>query len=441
MMTPITLGRLLSLQARRHSRGAWALGDQAVVSLGNCLTGIMLAGTLSLDDFGAFVLIFGILLFLNSLHSSLVTFPLSVRGAPSDMDALRRLTGYSLLFTVALFLPLSAGLVPIAVVDRVSLIPSAAAAMLLWQLHETLRRGLMAHLRHRDALLGDALRYVGQVAAIWLIARADALTLEVALMTIAAAAVPAVLMQVLQLRPIFSLARSSADLLRDYWSLGRWVLLSNLVAILAIQGVPWTLAYMYGKPAVARFGLLSQVMGVTNLVMIGGAGLIVPAVAGAAIRGLGAATHVALVYTAQGAALFVPYCAAVLLWPELFLGVFSTNNPAYMDLGWQLRLVVVAYLLFFPGQMMQAILNGLGRTRPAFAAQCAFAAATLLLSVPLAAAFGLNGAVWGGVLPPLAFISASMLMLRRELARGAVPVAAMPPGAPLSIAARDGVSG
>lgn len=444
MTATIGLARRLSMHPILYSRGAWALADQAVVSLGSCLTAIILAGALPLQDFGAFVLLLGLLLFLNSLHTSLVTFPLSVRGASSDTVELRRLAGTSLLFTAGLFLPLSAGLTPIAAVaPRGPLIASAAAAMFLWQIHETLRRAMMAHLRHREAMLGDAIRYVGQVSVIWLIARGGVLNLEIAIMTIAAAAVPAVLLQVWQLRPLISPgARPSIDLVRDYWSLGRWVLLSSLVAVIAIQAVPWTLAYTHGKAEVARFGLLSQVMGLTNPVMIGAIGLILPAVAAERERGVDTAGRVALMHSRQAAVLLVPYCAAVLLLPDLFLRVFSTSNPAYMGLGMHLRLVVVAYLLFFPSQIVQALLNGLGRTRSAFSAQCAFSGATLLLSVPLAALFGLTGAVWGGVLPPLAYIGASAALLHRARSQGAAPVATVPSaGAQVPIAARDGLTG
>lgn len=59
-----------------------------------------------------------------------------------------------------------------------------------------------------------------------------------------------------------------------------------------------------------------------------------------------------------------------------------------------------------------------------------FSAATLLVSLPLAAVYGLTGAVWSGVLPALAFAITSVVMLRRasagraehESKRAAAPV-------------------
>ena len=414
----------LGFRTLLQTRGAWGLTDQFVVSLGNFLTGLVLVRTLPKDDFGVFFLVFGMLLFLNSLHNSLVTYPLSVRGAASDADDLRRRAGQSILFTLVLALPLSLGVIVIVGLEhRATLIPWALAALFLWQVQETLRRGIMAHLRHREALLGDAISYLGQAAIVYLLARRGMLTLEAAFVAIAGTSLLALLIQAWQLRPALSLTRRVGALVGEHWSLGRWMLLTNAVTLLTVQAMPWTLGYFHGKGEVAEFGALAQVMGLTNPVIIGIAGLIVPMVAAVSARqGAGSARHVALAYGLQGAVLLLPYYAAVLLAPEFALRVIA-KNPEYAGLGTHLRLFVVAYMLTFPAQVMLSLLNGLGRTRSTFVAQCAFSATTLLLSLPLAAAYGLTGAVWSGVLPALAFVVASAVMLRRASAAPSSEVA------------------
>jgi O-antigen/teichoic acid export membrane protein len=412
-----------TLRTLLRARGAWALADQAVVSLGNCVTGIVLAGTLPVHDFGVFILVFGMLLFLNSLHQSLVTYPLSVRGAESDNEGLRGLAGSSLLFTMAMALPLSLGVIIIVGIEhRVSLIPWAIAAMLLWQLQETMRRGIMAHLRHREAVFGDALSYLGQATIVGILASQDMLTLETAFMAIATTSLLGVLIQAWQLQPIVSFTRRVPELFREHWNLGRWVLLTSIITIITVQAMPWTLGLFHGNAEVAKFGVLAQVMGLSNPIIISVTGLIVPAVAASCSRqGLAAAKHLALVYGLQGALLLIPYYAAVLLLPELAIRVFSKNNPAYAGLGMHLRLFAVGCALAFPAQVMQALLNGLGRARSSFVAQCAFSSATLLLSLPLAAKFGLTGAVAAGVLPAIAYVAASATMLRKVTAETTSP--------------------
>ena len=407
----------LGFRTLLHTRGAWGLADQFVVSLGNFLTGLVLVRTLPKEDFGVFFLVFGMLLFLNSLHNSLVTYPLSVRGAASDALDLRHRAGQSILFTLMLALPLSLGVIVIVGLEhRQSLIPWALAAMFLWQIQETLRRAIMAHLRHREALFGDAISYLGQAAIVYVLARRGMLTLEAAFIAIASTSLLALLVQAWQLKPALSLTRPVRPLVGEHWSLGRWMLLTNAITLLTVQAMPWTLGYFHGKGEVAEFGALAQVMGLTNPVMIGITGLIVPTVAAvSARRGASSARHVALTYGLQGAALLLPYYALVLLAPEFALRLF-TDKPEYAGLGTHLRLFVLAYILTFPAHVVLSLLNGLGRTRSTFVAQCAFSAATLLLSLPLAAAYGLAGAVWSGVLPALAFVATSVVMLRRATA-------------------------
>jgi Na+-driven multidrug efflux pump len=168
--------------------------------------------------------------------------------------------------------------------------------------------------------------------------------------------------------------------------------------------------------------VLAQVMGITNPIVISVAGLVVPAVAAAAASdkrardGIHAARRVAFIYGLQGAALLLPYYAFVVLLPLVALRIFSKNNPAYFGLTTHLRLFVLTYAIIFPAQVMTAFFNGLGRSRNAFIAQCAFSAATLGLSLPLAVKFGLTGAVWSGALPALIYVITSAIMLRSATA-------------------------
>ena len=401
-----------------QSRGGWALVDQGVVSLGNCLMGIILVGVLPLAEFGAFTLLFGVLLFVNGLHQALVTYPLSVRGAASDAAALRGRAGSSLLVTLALAAPLGVGVALTCVVlGRPSLIPWALAAMLCWQVQETLRRAIMSRLRHRLAVAGDAVRYLGLVIVLLVLARVSGVTLSWTLAAMAGTSLLAAAVQAWQLRP--GLAPGARRLVGEWWVLGRWVLLTNVITIVTVQAMPWTLGAFHGDAEVARFGALALVMGITNPIILGIGGLVIPAAAGtAASKGTRGARRVAIRFGLQGAALLLPYYAAVWLAPELVVRLFTHASPAYAGLGSELRLFALAYLLVFPAQVIGSLLNGLGHSRASFLAQCAFSAATLLVSLPLAAAYGLAGAVWGGLLPALAYLVASAAMLRRYAAAG-----------------------
>src|SRR5688572_9463173 len=60
------------------SRGTWALADQATVSLGNFITSLVLANAVAPAEYGVFVLLFGVVMILNSLHGSVIVYPLSL---------------------------------------------------------------------------------------------------------------------------------------------------------------------------------------------------------------------------------------------------------------------------------------------------------------------------------------------------------------------------
>ena len=71
-----------------RSLSFWSVCDQAVVSLGTFLTNIILARNLPATDYGIYTLLWVTALFLNRVHSSLVTQPLSIQAgavAASEM--------------------------------------------------------------------------------------------------------------------------------------------------------------------------------------------------------------------------------------------------------------------------------------------------------------------------------------------------------------------
>ncbi|WP_270933764.1 MATE family efflux transporter [Falsiroseomonas oryzae] len=392
-------------------RGAWGLADQGIASLGNYLSGVVLVQALSKQDFGTFFLVFGVLLLLNGLHAALITYPLSVRGAEGDAGHLRQRAGIAIADTLVLAIPLGGVVASAAILaQRPSLIPWALAAMLAWQVQETLRRALMAHLRHRDALPGDAVSYLGQALLLAGLGYAGLLSLETAFGAMAATSLLGALVQGWQLRPARPRAAAILDAARGDWRSCRWMLLTSAITLVTMQSMPWTLGYFHGLATVAEFGALSLVMGLANPVLIGMLGMIVPAVA--ASPDLAAARQVTLSHALSAAALLVPFLLAVLVVPGQAL-VIVTQQSAYSELGTHLRLFALGYALAFPAQVVQAMLNGLGRTRDGFVAQCCFSATTILVSLPMAAAFGLTGAVWAGLLPGLAFSVVAITLLRR----------------------------
>ena len=87
-------------------RASWTLVDQCVVSGGNFLLNVLLARSLSEEDYGEFALFLGAIFLLRTIDYSFISYPLSVRLCVANDDERARLLGNTVVLTVALSLVL-----------------------------------------------------------------------------------------------------------------------------------------------------------------------------------------------------------------------------------------------------------------------------------------------------------------------------------------------
>lgn len=374
-----------------HLQSFYALADQGMVSLGNFSTNIFLARSLPPKMYGVYALTFGVMLFLNSFHFSLIIYPLSVKGATTDENSLRRMASGSLILTAFLVLPLSIGLfVAVRTVEYITLIPWALTALLLWQAQETTRRAIMARSSYSRVLWGDALSYLGQASLIWVLWKQNRISLEATFAVMALTSGIAMALQVAQLGLRFTALREVWDQAKRFWRLGQLVLFSNLMGNFTIQAIPWSLVVFRGPGEAALLQSLSNLLGVTHPVMISIGSLILPAMARARLeKGFKAARRVAMGYAAQGGALILPYFIALLIWPKQALSIFYGPGSPYLALEAFLHLYVLLYVLTYISIVIRCCLNSFEENRADFLAQVASSLAIVISVVPLV--------VWGGV--------------------------------------------
>ncbi|HZF40982.1 MAG TPA: hypothetical protein VE715_19320, partial [Blastocatellia bacterium] len=99
------------------------------------------------------MLICGVIYFLNSLHSAVVTTPLTIKGACAEESEIRRMASGALVLTALLTPPQAIVMCGAAwAVGRPGLAPWAITALIFWQFQEAIRRTFMARLRHREAI-------------------------------------------------------------------------------------------------------------------------------------------------------------------------------------------------------------------------------------------------------------------------------------------------
>ncbi|MDP9278568.1 MAG: hypothetical protein M3P00_04045, partial [Gemmatimonadota bacterium] len=152
--------------------GFWGLADQTLISIANFGTMLILARALGSSEFGAFVLAYTALLFLNGIQTALVTQPHNVLGQNRQEGDYIRYTSSTALVQVVF----SAVLSVVALVSALAAakFASHAAAILLalapvitaWQLQEFVRRILYTEGRLATAFAVDLVSYAGQVAVL-----------------------------------------------------------------------------------------------------------------------------------------------------------------------------------------------------------------------------------------------------------------------------------
>lgn len=402
-------------------RGAWALGDQAMLSLGNFLTNILLVRNWNHtpERYGKFAALFILVLFLNNLHGSLVTYPMSLTCHGDDDDTLARrvFKCLGISFSLGLVLSLVLGAVA-ACVGGLWLAFWAVAAMIVWQTQETLRRAMLGRLEHHRAVAGDAISYLGQAVAIFIITRHHSLSLETAFGLIAASSGIGAVLQAIQLgvlrhqsRPIAQIAPEAT--VKHHWEMGRWVLLSNVMGLATVYATPWLLALFHGAKEVAAYQAIANLLGVSNPIVTSMSNLTVSSVAKAnAATGLHAAAKAARGYTLQAASLLFPYYIVLMLFPHLMLRLFYKADSPYLVYTTPLRLIIGVNAMYFLSWMGFGFFNGLGKSRWSFYAQMTAAIANCLVCMPLAIKVGLTGAIGGGLVPMVAQIIVITYFLR-----------------------------
>lgn len=381
------------MRARLHVlRASWTLIDQGLVSLGTFLVNVQLARQLPQEEFGTFALLYGGFLALQLFNSSLLLYPMSIRLTVLEGEAQRRLQATTALLVLGFCLPLMAVLgSALSILGRSDLVLAALTAFLCWQMQETLRRTLQAKFRYSAVVIGDAVAYLGQVAAVAALGFTGQLTLTHTLEAMAGCYAIAALIQMVQTRLSFRLAGDLRNTALDYWSVGSWSLLNNLVSMLRVQILPWTLATAGGPAAAASFQAALNVVNLTNPITLGLCNIIPQTAAKAQHSGGNAeAWRASRIYLLIGIPPILGYYALVLLAPGLFLGIFYGSGSPYLALTPELQILAAAWTMGYVTDMICSYLHGVNNARFALVVNMLGAITAAVLALPLIKAFGLT---------------------------------------------------
>lgn len=391
-------GHRYALISRRFKsaggKGIWTLADQGIVSLGTFVVGMILARNLAPVDYGVFALILGTLYFLNNIHSSMISYPLTIKGSTATTQRLGDLTGGSMKWTLVVSTPLALGMgIVVTVISDIRHAPWAMLVVIAWQLHETARRALMTHLRHKALLPGDSVKFGGWALVTLFLTQTGQVTLGYVITSLAILSLLACAIQARQVQVRFHSSISLRSTATDAWQLGRLVLLGGILAFFTAQLPPWLLAFTHGLDSAARLQAMILILGLMHPIMFGISNILLPAVSRAnATIGFEDARRTGLSYGGLGGGIILPFFLVILIFPGTVLLLFFGEDSPYLNLEQELRLLAIAYMFIYSSQVIAGMLNGVRRVPAGFLAQSAGVTAAILIGIPLIVQWGVLGA-------------------------------------------------
>jgi O-antigen/teichoic acid export membrane protein len=277
-----------SLSGSEISQGFFSLADQAVASITNFVTGVILARCCTKEEFGLYMLGFTVILLVTDVQTSLIATPYMVyaprlRGVKHALYAGSTLV-HQFVFSLVTMLILAAG----AFVTHFGIGPNGlprvmgalSTVIAVIMMREFVRRVCFARLKLKAAFVFDACVGAGQIAGLLLIARLGRLSASSAYWLIGAACGAGVVWWLWADRNYYRprADESIADLRRN-WTFGKWVFASGLLWTASTNLYPWLLAFFHGAGSAGTFAACMGVVSASNPVLLGIQNLVGPKIA------------------------------------------------------------------------------------------------------------------------------------------------------------------
>jgi O-antigen/teichoic acid export membrane protein len=270
------------------NQGILSLGDQAVASITNFATGVIIARASSKEQFGLYMLGFTLILLVTDLQTSLIATPYMVYAPRLKGKAHALYAGSTLLHQLTFSFLTMIGLVCAAFAARAGVGPrglepvlwALAAVVALIMLREFVRRMCFAGLQLKTAFLFDTCIGVAQVGGLLMLAHFGLLSAATAYWLIGSVCGIAALWWLRLDRHSYHVRvdESVADLKRN-WAFAKWVFASGLLSTASTNLYPWLLAFFHGTAAAGVFAACVGVVSASNPILLGVQNLVGPKIA------------------------------------------------------------------------------------------------------------------------------------------------------------------
>jgi len=387
---------------RRHSHVNWALADQVMVSGSNFLTGILLARYLGLEAFGVFTLAWMAVLFVNSIQFSLISSPMMSIGPKQAEDKQPAYYG-AVLLQQLIFSMFSAALMLMGIAASARLFPEWGVEPLIWplvaaslafQVQDFIRRYFFTCGRSTVAFINDAVSYLGQIAVLaWLVFETT-LTSAIALWTIAATSVLAIILGFSSFESLRVDRTIFRQTLQRHWVFSKWLTASALLQWASGNLFIVAAGSVLGAAAVGAMKAAQNIVGVTHI-LFQGLENIVPIQASRHFSsgGMASLTRYLRKVTIAAAIFVIPLLVLALVFPAFWLEL--VYGAEYAEYAFVLQWYAVIYVVMLIVMPLRIALRAQENTRPIFQAYLAMSIFSVVCALPAATYLGLHGVLAG----------------------------------------------
>lgn len=369
--------------------------NQAMVSGGNFLTGLVLVRALGLEQFGVYSMLFVVTLLITTTHNALFSAPmLTIVPSISETERIRYLGALNLVQSIGCVFVFIAILVITHILCNWwpglsgYAVPLAASSALI-PVQEWQRRYLIATEEVMDAVIHEGFRLILLFSTLGIYFLHGTLTVSTALLTLALSSGITYALSFFGHTPGLLLA-SAAKALQQNWSHARHLMPSYQLEWASLQGFLIVAGALLGSQAAGAIRAAQNILGPLNIAYQA-ADNIYPA-AGARVLsrdGVPALNAYFMRSARRGLiALGIP-CALIAYYAdEIMLFVYGTGVSAFGSLViWQ----AASLLLGFSFKLMTAYLRVTGSTRPVLNATMVGVFFTYVLIFPFGIHFSADG--------------------------------------------------
>ncbi len=390
--------RLVALLSRRES---WALADQAMVSVANFLSGILVARLVGLREFGVFSLAWASVLFVNGIQSALITAPMVSVGPILETQIGPCYYAAVLLqqtaFSCATSLLVEAGVVlsshfwPAWGIRPLAL--PLAVSVFAYQMQDFMRRYFFATRREKMGLLNDAVSFLPQLLILAVLFLAHDVDSRIALWVMGLTSLAGFVLGLLTFGSYkieWGAVRAAAS---RHWLSSKWLVGSAVVQWSSGNFFLPAVAIVLG-PAAAGGVRAAQTLGQVLFVLFNSLENYLPNEASRRFHSHGIGALRSYLRTCRKTLMSVAavLCLTIALSGRLLLTFLY--GRAYGSFAGVLAIMMATFFVTSAALPARFGLRVLEDTRPLFAAQVAAGVLTVGTIFPLIAHFGVTGVAW-----------------------------------------------